>query len=53
MASMGASSVNCRNIDEYGGAAFVNHNGNRCFRGEDLFKKANFHPSETAKRVVY
>ena len=50
---MGASSGNCRNIDEFGGEAFVNHNGNKCFRGADPFKKSEFHPSDTAKRVVY
>jgi hypothetical protein len=53
MADMGTSSGNCRNIDEFGGAPFINHAGNKCHRGAEAFKKSNFHPAETAKRVTY
>jgi hypothetical protein len=52
MANMGQT-VNNRNIDDFGGAAFVTHRGNHCFRGATAFKKSDYHPMDTAKRVIY
>jgi hypothetical protein len=44
---------NHRNCDEFGGIPFLNHMGNRCHRGATAFKKSEFHPMDTAKRVIY
>ena len=53
MSDMGSHNPNQRNVDEFGGVPFVNHTGNHCHRGTNPFKKSDFHPSETAKRIVY
>ena len=53
MADMGSHNPNQRNVDEFGGVPFVPHLGNHCHRGTNPFKKSDFHPSETAKRVIY
>ena len=42
-----------RDISEFGGVPFVNHMGNHCHRGATAFKKSDFHPMDTAKRVIY
>tara|TARA_B110000305_G_C18756492_1_gene323326 strand:+ start:193 stop:447 length:255 start_codon:yes stop_codon:yes gene_type:complete len=53
MADMGSHNPNQRNCDDFGGVPFVAHTGNHCHRGTNPFKKSDFHPSETAKRVIY
>ena len=53
MANMGTNSINSKNIDEFGGDPFIIHGGNKCHRGAQAFKKSDFHPAETAKRVTY
>jgi len=42
-----------RNVDEFGGEPFAMNKGTSNFRGVNPHKKANFHPSETTKRVIY
>lgn len=53
MTDMGSHNSANRNVDLYGGVAFVPHNGKKCFRGVDPLKRAQAHPIETAKRVLY
>ena len=42
-----------RDVSDFGGIPFVNHMGNHCHRGATAFKKSEFHPMDTAKRVIY
>lgn len=42
-----------RDVSDFGGVPFVNHNGNHCHRGATAFKKSEFHPIDVAKRVIY
>ena len=52
MSDMGVGHDN-RNVDGFGGVPFYVHKGTMCHRGANPFKKADFHPSETVKRVIY
>ena len=42
-----------RDVKEFGGEPFQVNKGLNCFRGVNPHKKSYFHPSDTAKRVVY
>ena len=53
MADMGTHNPNQRNCDDFGGVPFVANTVNHCHRGTNPFKKSEFHPSETANRVIY
>ena len=50
---MGNNNFTNRNIDEYAGEPFhswAKHNG---WRGVQANKKAEMHPTQTAKRIIY
>ena len=50
---MGNNNFTNRNIDEYGGEPFHSWAKNYGWRGVNANKKAEVHPIQTAKRVVY
>ena len=52
MSNLG-NSVNNRDVSDFGGVPFLTHMGNYCHRGATAFKKSDFHPMDTAKRVIY
>ena len=48
----GGNPIN-KNVATFGGEPFQIHKGTHCHRGAQLFKKSEFHPMETTKRVFY
>lgn len=50
---MGVYNLSNRNVSEFGGMPFTVHRGHKCHRGVKHNKKADFHPIDHQKHVIY